>query len=75
MTKIRCAPDKKYWGDEIPGNWEYGFEEAHLSIDKVAAELRNIMLLLGYMPCQVAEAFHPELVKDWGYDLAKDDDN
>lgn len=73
MVRIRCEPDEKWWGrDSLPPVWEYGFEEAQLGVETVAAELKNIMLLLGYLPSQVAEVFDLELVKTWGF---KEDTN
>jgi hypothetical protein len=76
MTKVSYRPDKDYWsGSDLPRPWDYDFEEAHMNVEAIAAELKNIMVLLGYLPCQVEDVFHPELIKEWGYDLAKDDDN
>lgn len=76
MVKLRCDPDSNYWGkDSMPTVWEYGFEEAHMPVDEIAGEMRNIMLLLGYLPSQIADVFDPELVKQWGYEEFSDAEN
>jgi hypothetical protein len=68
MVRMRCDPDRQFWSGTAPRTWEYGFEESQLGIDSAAAEMKNILILLGYVPSQIAEVFHPDLVKDWGYD-------
>jgi hypothetical protein len=67
MITVKCAPGPNFYAGDIPPTWEMGFEEAEAKVDEAAAWLRNIFIMMGYLPSQIAEIFHPDLVKDWGY--------
>jgi hypothetical protein len=67
MITVKCTPDYNFYGNEIPTEWEISFEEAEMDVDEAALWLKNIFTMMGYLPSQIASIFHPELVKEWGY--------
>jgi hypothetical protein len=70
MITVKCIPDKNCWGDRIPEKWEMAFEEYELGVDDFAMWLKNILLMAQYHPTSIAQVFHPDLVKEWGYECA-----